>query len=249
MEDASPIGATPWSGGGLPLLNVAATTVTYALGPELRAVVWVQGCPFTCPGCIAPDWIPMREARLVNPAELARELLANPRVTGLTFSGGEPMLQAAGLAMTARLARAERDLSLICYSGFRLEQLHRRPPGPGVGELLTELDILIDGQYVEARNDNRGMRGSSNQRVHFLSDRLRHFADLFEGGPRRAEIQVAAEHVLLVGVPPQSLAGSFEQVARQATQKVWREVKQQFSLSEMDNAKEASDEREENSRG
>ena len=108
------------------LLNVAATQMgTEALGPGFRAVVWVQGCPIHCPGCIAPDWIPFKPARLISPAVLLEELLANPRITGLTFSGGEPMAQAVALAQLARLARQRRELDIICFSGFTLEKVVR----------------------------------------------------------------------------------------------------------------------------
>src|ERR1035441_4932155 len=117
------------------MVNVAATCVcTRALGPGLRSVVWVQGCPFRCPGCIAPDWIPDRPARHISPGELAAELLADPDIGGLTFTGGEPMIQADGLAQVIRSARRERDLTLICFTGYRLAGLRARPPGPGVAE-------------------------------------------------------------------------------------------------------------------
>lgn len=188
------------------MLNVAETcTATRALGPGLRAVVWVQGCPFRCRGCLAPEWIPPRPARRMTPAELAAELLHDPDVTGLTFSGGEPMEQAEGLAETARLVRRERDVTLICFSGFRREELDGRADAAG---LLAETDVLIDGRYVDARNDDRGLRGSDNQRVHHLTDRLRGF-DL-ETGPRRAEFRLRGAETLLVGVPPLRVAAAWQ---------------------------------------
>ena len=199
----------PWSTGGLPYLNVAhICPATRALGPGLRAVVWVQGCCFHCPGCIAPDWIPQRIVRLMTPEEVVSELLAHPEVTGLTFSGGEPMLQAAGLAAVARLARRQRDLSIICYTGFTLEQLHTHPPGPGVEDLLEAIDVLIDGPYVEELNDQRGLRGSANQRIHYLTDRLHRFD--FIHTPRRIEIFLEGEHALLVGIPTSEQLAAFE---------------------------------------
>jgi anaerobic ribonucleoside-triphosphate reductase activating protein len=196
---------------GIPDIQVAETCVgTRALGPGLRSAVWVQGCPFRCAGCIAPDWIPPLPARVVSPRDLAAELLADPGVTGLTFSGGEPMAQAAGLAALARAARQARDVSLICFTGYRLEQLRSRPPGPGVGDLLAEADVLIDGRYVASRNDGRGLRGRDNQRVHLLTGRL---ADALAGlvsGPRRSEIRLRRDHALLVGVPGQDAVGAFD---------------------------------------
>ena len=194
----------------LPDVRVAESCVgTRALGPGLRSAVWVQGCPFRCRGCIAPDWIPQRPAREVRPDDLAAELLADPAVTGLTFSGGEPMAQATALAAVIRAARRKRDVTLICFTGYRLGELGRRPPDPGVGDLLAETDVLIDGRYVAARNDNRGLRGSDNQRVHMLTDRLSAVYEDLAGGPRRTEIRLRERSAMLVGVPDQVAAGAF----------------------------------------
>jgi anaerobic ribonucleoside-triphosphate reductase activating protein len=171
-------------------------------------VAWVQGCPFRCQGCIAPDWIPERTVRLVSPGDLAGELLADPEVTGLTFSGGEPMSQAGELAEVIRCARAQRDLTLICFTGYRLAELQAAGARPGVADLLAQTDVLIDGRYVAARNDDRGLRGSSNQRIHYLTDRLAGLPDLARG-PRRSEIRLRPRSALLVGVPDMPTAGTF----------------------------------------
>ncbi|MEU3891834.1 4Fe-4S single cluster domain-containing protein [Streptomyces sp. NPDC029041] len=193
------------------VLNVAATHIgTEALGPGVRSVVWVQGCPFHCAGCIAPDWIPDRPARHVAPGALAAELLADPRVTGLTLSGGEPMQQAGGLAELVCQARLIRDVSVICFSGHRLEHLLTRPPSPGVPDLLAAVDVLIDGTYVAALNDGRGLRGSSNQRIHHLTDRLAVHGHELAQGPRTAEIAVTGREALLIGVPPTGLLTAFD---------------------------------------
>jgi anaerobic ribonucleoside-triphosphate reductase activating protein len=198
----------------MPHVQVAEVcAATRALGPGLRAVVWVQGCPFHCAGCIAPDWIPTVGGRTVAADELAAELLADPAVTGLTFSGGEPMAQAAALAEVVRRARAARDLTLICFTGFRLAELRERPPGPGVAELLAQTDVLIDGRYVARRNDGRGLRGSDNQRVHALTGRLTEHCAELAAGPRRSEIRVRAGSTLLVGVPAAATARAFESMS------------------------------------
>jgi anaerobic ribonucleoside-triphosphate reductase activating protein len=190
---------------------------TRALGPGLRSAAWVQGCPFHCRGCIAPEWIPRQPAREVYPADLAAELLADPGVCGFTFSGGEPMSQAAGLAEVIRVARQHRDLTLICFTGYRLAELRARPPGPGVTDLLAHTDVLIDGRYVATRNDGRGLRGSTNQRVHFLTGRLAHFEADLVGGPRRSEIRIRARSALLVGVPGAGVSAAFDLAAASQT--------------------------------
>ena len=199
------------------LLNIAATCrATRALGPGLRAAVWVQGCPFRCPGCIAPGWVPFQPGRLVEPDVLVDELLAQPGVTGLTFSGGEPMVQAAALARLARLVRASCNIDIICFTGFLRRQLETNPPYAGVHELLDQVDVLIDGPYIARLNDNQGLRGSSNQRIHYLTNRLAG-CDL-DHLPRSAEIHVTDGEAMLVGVPPARLETAFNQAVSQAQQ-------------------------------
>ncbi len=207
----------PWNTGGLPHLNIAATCpATEAHGPGLRAAVWVQGCVFRCSGCIAPDWIPQKLATLITPEELAAQLLKHPEITGVTFSGGEPMLQAAGLAELMRLLRRQREMSLICFSGFTLEQLREKPPGIGVKELLIEIDLLIDSPYLAERNDNTGLRGSTNQRFHFLTNRISPNDYDFESGQRKVEIYINDGNALLVGIPPEGVLESFDAIVEKA---------------------------------
>jgi anaerobic ribonucleoside-triphosphate reductase activating protein len=192
------------------VVNVAAKVIaTRALGPGIRAGLWVQGCALACPGCIAPDWIPIRPAVLAPVDVLAGELLRDARVTGLTISGGEPMLQAAALAQLVRAVRAARDLNIIVFTGFRYEQLHQAPPGPGVADFLAQVDVLIDGPYIQRLNNNLGLRGSANQRILHLTDRLNWFD--FEQRPRQAELHFLDGQAMLVGVPPVRLKGAFEQ--------------------------------------
>jgi anaerobic ribonucleoside-triphosphate reductase activating protein len=186
------------------ILNIAASCVgTHALGPGLRSVVWVQGCPFRCAGCISPQWIPNKTNRLVPVEALAAELLSDPAISGFTFSGGEPFAQAAGLAALISLARQDRDLTLICFTGYYLHDLESMSGNAGIWDLLSQVDVLIDGPYDKDLNDNRGLRGSSNQKVHYLTGRMIDFD--FETQPRNAEIHVRNGEMLFVGVPPQGL--------------------------------------------
>ena len=91
-------------------VNVAAIIpFTRSLGPGNRAAVWAQGCLLHCPGCLAPDWLPRRPARLMRIEELSEELLTNPEVSGLTFSGGEPMLQPRALYELSKILNNSKE--------------------------------------------------------------------------------------------------------------------------------------------
>lgn len=175
---------------------------TKTLGPGTRFALWVQGCCFKCPGCTSPDWIPQKEATRVDPIALAKLILSIPNIDGVTISGGEPTLQASALAEICEHIRSHRpNISIISYSGFTLKQLQDKDD-EAIDRYLSLLDVLIDGQYIESLNDNKGFRGSSNQVVHFLSDRHKGEEWLFTQRPRDTELHLRDESALMVGVPP-----------------------------------------------
>ena len=187
-----------------PTLNIAQICPsTSALGPGKRFVVWVQGCPFHCPACVAPDWIPFKTATPVPVENLARSIISQPGVDGVTLSGGEPMMQAGQLARLVQLVRDQRpELSVIVFSGFTLPQL----VWTEARELLSAIDLLVDGQYVQSLNDNRGLRGSSNQQFHFFTDRLLPFRDEIVNQRFNLEFHLQDDGVLMAGIPPQGFS-------------------------------------------
>ena len=192
-------------------LNIAAIAArTQALGPGMRAVVWVQGCPLNCRGCLAPQWIPFVAAMQMSPAEILQRIDLD-NITGITFSGGEPMVQAGSLAALARLARRKKDLDVICFTGYRYERLLTDPPNEGVPELLAEIDVLIDGPYVQSLNDSLGLRGSSNQRIIHLTSKLQeHDLELW---PRKVEITITDGELALVGIPTPEMMSAMRSAA------------------------------------
>ena len=200
-------------------INVAAMVrETKFLGPGLRAVLWVRGCFHHCKGCFSPEWQSVHQENYQSDQSLAERLLIqNPGVEGITFSGGDPFLQAESLAKMLRFARTERDFNVISYSGYTLEQLQKEVV-PGANDLLAEIDILIDGKYVEALNTGVGMYGSTNQKVHYLTNNIERidFASL----PRKVEIRINSEEAFLVGVPGKKISTQFAPVVDDVIQQV-----------------------------
>lgn len=139
-------------------------------GPGCRAVVWVQGCKRECAGCFNPSSWPFEINQLISIEELGSKIISNSRNEGVTFSGGEPFWQAAGLAELAKRLKAA-GLSVMSFSGFTLKELESDTAPPAAKELLEQLDILIDGPYVEslAINSPDSPVSSRNQRVHIFN--------------------------------------------------------------------------------
>lgn len=88
----------------------------------------------------------------------------------LTFLGGEPFLQARGLAVVAEgVSRA--GLSVITFTGYTVQELHELSPA-GTQELLAWTDVLVDGPYeISCPDNSRNWVGSTNQKFHYLTDR------------------------------------------------------------------------------
>lgn len=161
--------------------------VTYTNGPGLRYVIWVQGCSIRCcTHCLNPGLQDPDKGISTTAAELLEHIgqLKNEfSIEGLTFLGGEPMDQAAGLALLAREVQ-ESLLSVMSYTGHTVETLLQKKTKNGaIRELLEYTDILVEGNYDHGL-DLRGTlwRGSINQRIILLSprytvDRLKHTID------------------------------------------------------------------------
>lgn len=139
-------------------------------GPGCRAVVWVQGCLRECPGCFNVESWSFEINQLISVDSLAEKIISNSRNTGVTFSGGEPFWQAPALASLARKLKAA-GLNVMSFTGFTLEKLQLESAPPGAEELLKQLDILIDGAFVESKaiNSPNSPVSSTNQRVHVLN--------------------------------------------------------------------------------
>lgn len=177
-------------------------TGTRELGPGIRYVIWVQGCPFNCSGCITPEGIPIAENNLVEINQIISVICEHEKISGITISGGEPFMQASKLAKILTAVKTVRpELDVVVFTGFKLKELDWTE----AMELLQLIDVLIDGKYIERLNDNKGLRGSSNQQVIFLSDRLKEHKHYFEERKRSIEVHVYDHQQTIIGVPNKSI--------------------------------------------
>ena len=131
-------------------------------GPGFRTAIYCAGCNHRCPGCHNPQSWAFDGGRDMTVKEIMRIILADPFTRGVTFSGGDPMYQAAGFAELARQIHRRTQKDIWCYTGFTFESLIHDDQR----ELLKELDVLVDGPFIQAKHDpDLLFRGSSNQRI------------------------------------------------------------------------------------
>ena len=132
-------------------------------GPGIRTTYFSQGCPHHCPGCHNPETWPFEGGTPMEEETLLEIAQSNPLCRGVTFSGGEPFSQAEGFYKLGTLMK-EHGYEVASYSGFTFEQLLTGTKTQR--DLLTVLDVLIDGPFLEAeRSLELNFRGSRNQRI------------------------------------------------------------------------------------
>ena len=160
------------AGPGKAVLHVGARVpVTHAEGPGARFALWLQGCSIRCLACCNPHLFEAEGGVPLSAAALLAEVAAvRSQIEGVTLLGGEPFEQAAALARFASGVRA-LGLSVLAFSGYRLEELRARPD-TGVAALLAATDVLVDGRYEAALPETERLwAGSTNQRFHYLTNR------------------------------------------------------------------------------
>ena len=133
-------------------------------GPGLRLAVFMQGCPYGCPGCHNPQTHDVMGGREADTEEVRAMLKKNPLLDGLTLSGGEPLLQPQAACEMAEMAKAQ-GLNVWCYTGDTVEHLLKNC-APDVMAALEHVDVLVDGPFIlEQKSLDLRFRGSRNQRL------------------------------------------------------------------------------------
>ena len=144
-----------------------------ANGTGVRVTLFVSGCTHRCKGCFQPQTWDFRYGQpfTAETEEALLEALDRPYISGLTLLGGEPFEpdnQRALLPFLHRLRQQLPDKTVWAFSGYTWEELtgQSRARCEATGALLSLVDVLVDGEFVEALRDiSLRFRGSSNQRL------------------------------------------------------------------------------------
>ncbi len=133
-------------------------------GDGLRVVLWVAGCSHHCKGCQNPiTWDPDGGLLFDEGAkEEIFEQLDKPYISGITFSGGDPMHPSNRLDvrnLCEEIKTKYPDKTIWLYTGDSWESIYHYP-------VMKYVDVLVDGEFMlDKRDVNLMWKGSSNQRV------------------------------------------------------------------------------------
>ena len=157
-------------------MNYAAIkNLDIANGPGLRVSLFVSGCTHRCPGCfneIAWDFN-YGESFTDETISYILSLLEPAHIEGLTLLGGEPFEPENQQVLTPFLQRVKQKFpqkTIWCYTGGILERDILSATGrcntPFTEQMLSCIDVLVDGPFVESEKDiTLQFRGSRNQRI------------------------------------------------------------------------------------
>lgn len=135
-------------------------------GEGIGVTLFTQGCPFHCKGCFNTETWDYDGGQLYQQEQkdIILTLLDNPHITRFTVLGGEPFLEQNRNDLQDLLAAIKQQYpnkKIWAYSGNLFERLKDLYP-----EILTNIDVLVDGPYIEVQRDlTLAFRGSANQRI------------------------------------------------------------------------------------
>ncbi|MGB4658301.1 MAG: anaerobic ribonucleoside-triphosphate reductase activating protein [Mobilitalea sp.] len=160
-------------------------TCDIANGPGVRTSLFVSGCTHHCKGCFqAETWNFDYGTPYTDETEtMLIESLKPSYIKGLTVLGGEPFEpenQRVLVQLLGKIRMKYPNINIWSYSGYLFEELTGQIEGTGrarcevTDEILSYLDGLVDGKFMEEKKDiSLSFRGSSNQRVINVQKSLR----------------------------------------------------------------------------
>ena len=141
-------------------------------GDGLRVVLWVSGCSHCCKGCQNPITWDVNGGVVFDESAKQEifDQLDKPYISGITFSGGDPLHSANRMDVRTLMAEIREkypNKTIWLYTGDVWENVMHYP-------MMRYVDVLVDGEFMIEKRDIKLMwKGSSNQRVIDVQKSLR----------------------------------------------------------------------------
>ena len=168
------------------------------LGPGDRVGVWFQGCTIRCKGCMSVHTWEFDERFLMNVEEVIDVVNSYP-TDKLTISGGEPFDQPGALMEILKGVRKTKK-DILVYTGYTFNKVKKRWK-----DILGFIDVLIAGPFIEGKDTDVVWKGSENQEMIFLNERIKSSYFEFIKARKSKELQLirSGDKFYLLGIPCQ----------------------------------------------
>ena len=152
-------------------------------GPGRRFTIWTQGCYFHCHNCINQNTWDFNGGEERKIEDIVEQIKATQNVEGITLTGGEPLHQYRDTLELAKLLFKDYNIFLTTGYDFLVLKASYK------AEILKYVDILVSGPYVDSLYTNKMLwRGSTNQELHYLTERGKQTFEKLKNEIVKAEI-------------------------------------------------------------
>lgn len=145
-----------------------------ANGEGVRVSLFVSGCTHHCKNCFNPETWSFEYGKpfTKETEDYIIECLSPDYIDGLSLLGGEPFEPQNQEVLLPFLRKVKNELpnkNIWCYTGYLFDRellSESRARCECTDEMLSLIDVLVDGEFVQAMHDiSLAFRGSSNQRI------------------------------------------------------------------------------------
>ena len=180
------------------------------LGPGRRLCIWTNGCPRHCPGCVSKRLQKVNKNKDVEIEEFFKTYDIGV-YDGVTISGGDPFMDSTELLHLLTYLKEHGAKDILVYTGYTYEEIMKDQK---MKACLALIDVLIDGPYIDALNDNKDpLRGSTNQNILYFNKEMKEKYEKYQQSHRRQMEEYRYESYLVgVGIPTREYIEEFKGV-------------------------------------
>lgn len=169
------------------------------LGYGRRFGIWTIGCPRHCKNCSNPELQTPNPAKAIDVKSILRIVSQYAdSIDGITITGGDPLMQPDALRELLIGFEAMGIRDVLVYTGYTMAEINLSSK---LSDLLPHIGVLIDGPYIDDLNDNKSIRGSSNQKIWLLRDELSDRYLNVEQWERKTQVINSNNSLYAIGIP------------------------------------------------
>ena len=169
------------------------------LGYGDRIGIWTVGCTHHCHKCSNPELWDPDQSKDISTDRILECIKQVDNADGITITGGDPFLQASELAKLVAEIQRIGYKDILVYTGYKFEDLLNK--GEDEKFILDNIAVLIDGPYIDELNDNKSIRGSSNQRILVLNPEFKKRYANADSWKRETQIITNNNNIQAIGLP------------------------------------------------